>query len=201
MLDQVIAEYMAKHPRSRAGRRLHYKVMLALHTGLRWGEVHGLGWDDLSLDTVPPVLRPQRSYQGSLKTESSAEPIPLGAEVAALLRRWKAEQERDQGDKKCKWVFPNVKGELMARQPDLETKLIKEAGRRAGLTDKITPHVFRHTFGTWVYEHTTDIKRTQRLLRHASLAATMRYVHDRRELASVVDAVPTLTSPRHMKAV
>lgn len=68
-----------------------------------------------------------------------------------------------------------------------------DAAARAGLTKHVHPHLFRHTFGTWVYERTRDPKMVQRLMRHADFKTSMQYVHDSRDLGEVVNKLPTLT--------
>ena len=172
---------------------LYYKVALALYTGLRWGEIHGLAWADIMLDTDQSTLTVRRSFRGVLKTKASAATIPLSAEAADLLRRWRS-QQASFGQAGSLWIFPDAHGRLRARPSTAERRAIHEATKHAGIDKHVTPHVFRHTFGTWVYELTGDPKIVQRLMRHASFHTSMLYVHDRRSLAGVVDALPSLVS-------
>ena len=99
------------------------------------------------------------------------------------------------------WVFPNKFGLISTAAPGRERYLIRKAIARAGIDKHITPHVFRHSFGTWVYERTGDPKIVQRLMRHASFATSMGYVHDRRNLADVVNLLPSLSQPPSLRAV
>jgi integrase/recombinase XerD len=168
---------------------LRYKVALALATGLRWGEVYGLAWMDIVLDSSPPTLTVRRSYQGAPKSEESAATIPLNDDAAALLRRWRSLQGAG-----ARYVFPDRRGELRMQRRCSDDIVIKDAAEQAGIAKNVTPHVFRHTFGTWVYERTGDPKLVQRLLRHASFTTSMGYVHDRRELGEVVNRLPRLTT-------
>ncbi|MCG8419720.1 MAG: site-specific integrase [Proteobacteria bacterium] len=179
--------------------RLYYKAALALHTGLRWGEVHGLAWTDIVLDSDQPTLSVRRSFQGRPKNQASAATVPLGIEAAALLRRWCREQAANDNDPR--WLFPGVHGRPLVRAPYADARKIHDATWRTGISKHVTPHVFRHTFGIWVYEQTGDPKIVQRLMRHASFHTSMLYVHDRRELSTVVDALPRLTIGMHLRAV
>ncbi|MCG8420073.1 MAG: tyrosine-type recombinase/integrase [Proteobacteria bacterium] len=167
--------------------RLYYKSAIALKTGLRWGEIHGLGWAEIALDIEHPTLTVCRSYRGKPKNEASAATIPIGNESVALLRDWRARQK-----KSTPWVFPGNHGQILASNPSLEGIKIHKAAERAGIQKHVTPHVFRHTFGTWVYERTGDPKIVQRLMRHASFKSSMRYVHDHRELAPVMNELPSI---------
>lgn len=47
----------------------------------------------------------------------------------------------------------------------------------AGVSAHVTPHMFRHTFATWLLEGDVDIRYIQRLLGHSSLRTTEIYTH------------------------
>lgn len=55
--------------------------------------------------------------------------------------------------------------------------LIQECVRRAGLTGKISPHSFRHTFATDMLNNGANIREVQEMLGHASLSTTQVYTH------------------------
>lgn len=46
---------------------------------------------------------------------------------------------------------------------------------------RVRRHDLRHTFGTWIYEKTGDIKFVQESLDHSSIVTTMRYAHSKKE--------------------
>ena len=190
--DVTVTEDEAPRLLDQMNGKLYYKSALALTTGLRWGEIHGLEWQgDIDLVATPPTLSVRRSYGGPPKNAASRATIPLSDNAASLLRRWRQQQGPD-----ARWVFPNRLGNLQEKKTDADLKPIREAAERAGITKHITPHVFRHTFGTWLYERTGDPKLVQRLMRHASFHTSMRYVHDRRELGEVVNRMPKLGGAR-----
>lgn len=58
--------------------------MLALHTGLREGELLGLRWDDLDLDSAVPVLRVRRTLSET-RTGHEFEPPKSGKERSERL--------------------------------------------------------------------------------------------------------------------
>lgn len=67
------------------------------------------------------------------------------------------------------WVFPGQIGGHLA--PATVGKLVS-----AVLPVGVTPHALRHRFGTETYSRSHDIRATQELLGHASIATTQVYV-------------------------
>jgi integrase/recombinase XerD len=68
----------------------------------------------------------------------------------------------------------------LGRQVTYDTiaEVIKRLGERAELpAEKRHPHVLRHTFATRYYHRHKDLAGLQRLLGHADIRTTMRYVH------------------------
>lgn len=193
--DTALTVDEAQHLLAELSGRLYYKVALALYVGLRWGEVHGLAWLDIQLDAETSMLTVARSYHGKPKNEASAATVPISSDAAALLRRWRTEQNETS-----QWVFPGVHGDILAHSSYPEACKIHDAAERVGIHKHVTPHVFRHSFGTWVYERTGDPKIVQRLMRHASFQTSMGYVHDNRSLAAFVNKLPTLIST-NLKAI
>lgn len=55
--------------------------------------------------------------------------------------------------------------------------LLARRCREAGISLHVTPHMFRHTFATWLLEGGVDIRYIQRLLGHGSLRTTEVYTH------------------------
>lgn len=59
--------------------------------------------------------------------------------------------------------------------------LVKNVARNAGLSKRITPHIFRHSFATLLLEKDVDIKYIQSLLGHSSINTTQIYTHVNRK--------------------
>ncbi len=70
-------------------------------------------------------------------------------------------------------VFLNRRGGRLTRQG--VWGVVGHEGRRAGLGDRLTPHVLRHSCATHMLDHGADIRVVQELLGHASISTTQVY--------------------------
>jgi integrase/recombinase XerD len=70
-------------------------------------------------------------------------------------------------------VFLNVRGTRLTRQGCWG--IVRDAGRRAGLGDRVYPHVLRHSCATHLVDHGADIRVVQEVLGHASVSTTQVY--------------------------
>jgi site-specific recombinase XerD len=65
-------------------------------------------------------------------------------------------------------------------------QLINEAAARAGVTERVTPHVFRHTFATEMYNRKVLVEAIKDMMGHASVKETSIYIHVSDELQAEV---------------
>ena len=56
-------------------------------------------------------------------------------------------------------------------------KAVAEAARLAGITKRVGPHTFRHSFATASLDDGYDIRTVQELLGHRHVRTTMTYLH------------------------
>ena len=76
-----------------------------------------------------------------------------------------------------------------------------EAARRAGITRKIGPHTFRHSFATELLEGGTDLRTIQLLMGHTRLEDTTLYLNlSRRHLEMTINPLDQLPVQNHTPA-
>ena len=79
------------------------------------------------------------------------------------------------GERSCDYFFVSTRGNRMGT--DAMRKMFKEAARRAGLDETLSPHDMRHTFATDLLDGGADLRSVQEMLGHASLSTTQIYTH------------------------
>ena len=75
--------------------------------------------------------------------------------------------------------------------PKVVWKAVNEAGKRAGIRNRVAPHLLRHSFATHMLEAGADLRTIQHLLGHAKIGDTALYLHlSRRHLQAVCGQSP-----------
>ena len=158
-------------------------VTVALHTGLRIGELRALHWQDV--DLVAGRLSVKRSAWkkdiGSPKSGRSRE-IPLNSVAMRALQAHK--------HLRGPLVFSKPNGKLLGEQDPYRP--LAYACKGAGLR-KIAWHTLRHSFASHLVMRGQPLKAVQEFLGHASMEMTMRYAHLSPEVGKA--AVEALVQP------
>lgn len=138
------------------GTELYLPVLLALHTGMRRGEVFGLKWADV--DIFQGQIKVQRSYDGPTKNgKSRVVPISL------LLEKELLDKIPMKADNSGMPVVP-VKFD--------PNPLLRGACRRAGI-EPINFHALRHTFCTLALESGISPRKVSQVAGHTNVSTTL----------------------------
>jgi site-specific recombinase XerD len=71
------------------------------------------------------------------------------------------------------WVFASRNGTPLPAAT--VRKALHRAAKRAGIGQRVTPHVLRHCYATHLLEQGTELRVVQAMLGHASIASTVHY--------------------------
>lgn len=167
------------------GERNEALYIVAVNTGLRQGELLGLQWEDVDLDSTKRKLSVRRSLKvgasgltfGSPKNKASRRVVPLNPSAVAALRAHKACQNEERlarsGWQDQGLVFPNRVGGPTDHN-NFYHREYKPLLKRAGLAaEGFTFHALRHTFATALFSAGRHPKVVQSLLGHSSITQTM----------------------------
>ncbi len=105
--------------------------------------------------------------------------VPLGGMAAKALRSY-MQKARPLllGEKRginSQVIFLSNRGGKLTRERIRQ--IIKERAILAGLSDKVYPHIMRHSFATHLLENGADLRVIQDMLGHSNLATTQIYTH------------------------
>ncbi len=143
--------------------RDHAMLELLFSTGLRVSEICALNNDiDLSRDEM--------SVRG--KGEKVRVVFLSGRAKKLVAEYLKARKDMEE----ALFVDGRPKG-LHRISPREVQRRIKAYATRAGITNKVTPHVLRHVFATDLLENGADLRSVQALLGHANIMTTQIYTH------------------------
>jgi integrase len=136
-------------------------IRLALHTGLRFGELTALRWSDV--DLVGALLTVRGEEAKSEKTRY----IPLNTAAMTTLKTWRSSSTS------AALVFPGADDDTEVVDIKTAWAPILKAARIAGFRF----HDLRHTFASRLVMAGVDLNTVRELLGHADIKMTLRYAH------------------------
>ncbi|KAA0236400.1 MAG: Tyrosine recombinase XerD [Acidimicrobiales bacterium] len=181
-VERLLVSVVGPEPVARRDRAI---LETLYGSGVRISELCGLSLSDLDLDAESLRV---------LGKGSKERLVPVGRVARHALAAWLDPEGR-----------PRMHPESWARRDDAEALFLSQRGRRltrqgvwgivkrygdsAGLTDRLSPHVLRHSCATHMLDHGADIRVVQELLGHASISTTQVYTRVSTErLQAVYDA-------------
>ncbi len=154
---------------TREGQRNRAIIETLYSCGLRVSELCNLKLTDLYLDEE--FIR--------VKGKGAKERlVPISGKAIKELRlyfidrnQWRIPPEYQD------YVFITVKRKIKNIGRIMVFHLVKELCAKAGITRKVSPHSFRHSFATHLLEGGANLRAIQAMLGHESIATTEIYTH------------------------
>jgi site-specific recombinase XerD len=143
-------------------------LLLLRHTGMRIGECVNLSFD--CLRTIGPGQWAIHVPIGKLKTERL---VPVDSTVCEVVNRLRSLRPSDT---------PSTNRFLLVRPRSrysvtrMVRTALRDVVRAVGITNRIVPHQFRHTYGTEMLRAGVSFAAVMKLLGHKSPHMTMQYI-------------------------
>jgi len=163
------------------GDRLETLYVLAIHTGLRQGELLGLNWDDVTLDRGTLQVRRilSAAKDGPIFTtpkNNQGRSVRLTVQAVQALRDHRKRQVEDRLRRAGLWqdhglVFTTLVGTPLNRH-NVFSRSFKPLLRRTSLPD-IPFHALRHSFATLMLAGGEHPKVVQEMMGHSGIRVTM----------------------------
>jgi integrase/recombinase XerD len=167
MIDSALSDGQPITVRDQAMLELLYS------SGARVSELIGINLNDVStIETDDGIITTLK-----LRGKGSKERIvPLGSFAAKAIENYMVRIRPDLAAKSSKTtsaLFLNSRGSRISRQSAWQ--MVLDAAEAAGVTEHVSPHVFRHSYATHLLDGGADIRVVQELLGHASVTTTQIY--------------------------
>lgn len=150
------------------GKRNHCIIEVLYGCGLRVSEL---------IDIKISNINFSENYIKVVGKGNKTRFVPLAHYTADLLQTYIQEvRSKNKINKKYEdTLFLNTRGTSMSRV--IVFIIIKELTDKAGVSKKISPHTFRHSFATHLLQNGADLRYIQEMLGHSSITTTEVYTH------------------------
>lgn len=173
-IDQILSMINAAY-RESDPITLRDQAMLELlySSGARVSELIGINLNDLSI---------VQSDDGEITTlklrgkGSKERIVPLGSFASKAIDDYCVRVRPSLLAKNSKGntaLFLNSRGGRISRQSAWQ--MVLDSAKKAGVTEHVSPHIFRHSYATHLLDGGADIRVVQELLGHASVTTTQIY--------------------------
>ena len=143
---------------------------LLLDCGLRVGEALGLRHEDVMIAERQVLVVPRRNDNGARAKSGRRRTIPTNADVMRLYADY---LNTEYGALNSDYVFVNLFGQPHGKPLTYPAvyDLVRRLRRCTGIT--FGPHMFRHTYATWLLRRGAGMESVKELLGHASITTTV----------------------------
>ena len=134
-------------------------------TGARVYEISNIRDDSINLNTGLIRLMGKGGKERYVQISNTS--------ILEVLKKYYDENE--QSIKKSGYFFVNNRESRYTEQSI--RLMLKKYTKQAGIERNITPHMFRHSFATYLLEEGVDVSCVQQILGHSSIKTTQIYIH------------------------
>ena len=134
-------------------------------TGARVYEISNIRDDSINLNTGLIRLMGKGGKERYVQISNTS--------ILEVLKKYYDENE--QSIKKSGYFFVNNRESRYTEQSI--RLMLKKYTKQAGIERNITPHMFRHSFVTYLIEEGVDVSCVQQILGHSSIKTTQIYIH------------------------
>ncbi len=141
-----------------------------LDTGMRIGEALGLRHEDIAIAERQVTVMPRHNDNRARAKAGRSRTIPASAELIRLYADYLA---GEYGALDSDYVFVNLWGRPYGHPLSYPAvyDLVARLRRRIGIG--FGPHLFRHTYATWLLRKGAGMESVKELLGHASITTTV----------------------------
>jgi integrase/recombinase XerD len=157
---------------SRRGKRNYAMFSLMFLAGLRVSEVCNLKVEDVDLEGQTLYIRDSKG--------GASRRVPIPPKLTRILRGWLTTTRTRCVGADSPWLFLHMWRHHRYNGQPLNTKAVWHQVHNQIvpiLGRHITPHTFRHSYATHIYEESSDLRLAQHLLGHADIKTTAVYAH------------------------
>ena len=157
----------APNTKTAKGLRDHTMLELLYATGIRVSELINIKIADVNMHAC---------FVKIFGKGSKERLIPISITAKKSLEKYiQTARQKILKNKTSRYIFIARAGKPMTRQGFW--KNLKKYANASGITKKITPHTFRHSFATHLVEGGADLRSIQIMLGHSDISTTQIYTH------------------------
>jgi len=167
ILENTELERILKGPKGNTLRSLRDRAILEVlfSTGLRLAELCGLSrYLDFS--------------RGEITVRGKGEKLRVVFISAGAKKTLEAYLEKREDAEEALFISLTKKEKVIGRITSRAVeRMVDKYAKESGISDKVTPHSFRHIFATDLLINGADLRSVQEMLGHSNIATTQVYTH------------------------